>query len=285
MEFAVTTSLAPWGARLGFCSWSVRPGSVIELIDTAKQLELTRLQLALDPLLGPGENWKEAVAQLHAAGIATPSGMVGCVGEDYTTIQSIHETGGVVPDATWPASYANMRVLAPIAAAGGIKLITLHAGFIPEDAGDPVYAKVLERMRQVADLFKTHGLGISLETGQEAAATLLRFFNDLQRQNVGINFDPANMLLYGSGDPIAALRLLGPHVRSCHIKDAVRSPAPGVWGSEVPVGTGQVDWREFFGLLDELKFNGDLMIEREAGEQRVTDIRAARDYLGQLLGN
>ena len=99
---------------------------------------------------------------------------------------------------------------------------------------------------------------------------------------MGVNFDPANMILYDKGDPVAALRTLGPWVKQCHLKDATRTKTPGAWGEEVRLGTGQVDWKGFFRALDAAGFKGDLCIEREAGTQRVADIRAAREYVEKL---
>jgi sugar phosphate isomerase/epimerase len=99
---------------------------------------------------------------------------------------------------------------------------------------------------------------------------------------VGVNFDPANMILYEKGDPIAALETLAPWLKQCHIKDARRTKQSGTWGDEVVVGTGEVDWRRFFGVLDRIGYRGDLCIEREAGNQRVEDIRAARKFVESL---
>jgi len=100
--------------------------------------------------------------------------------------------------------------------------------------------------------------------------------------NVGVNFDPANMILYGQDNPIAALRTLGPWLKQCHLKDANRTRTPGTWGEEVVVGAGEVDWLAFFRTLEELKFTGDLCIEREAGNQRVADVRAAKTFIESL---
>jgi sugar phosphate isomerase/epimerase len=91
-----------------------------------------------------------------------------------------------------------------------------------------------------------------------------------------VNFDPANMILYNKGDPIKALRTLGRWIRQVHVKDAVKTKTPGTWGEEVPVGTGEVNWQAFFAALRDLKFSGYYVIEREAGTQRVADIRAAK---------
>jgi len=92
------------------------------------------------------------------------------------------------------------------------------------------------------------------------------------------------MILYGVGDPIEALRQLGPRVVQVHVKDALPTTVPGQWGEEVPVGTGRVDWRAFFGALDEAQPGVNLMIEREAGEQRVSDVRRARELVTSVTG-
>jgi sugar phosphate isomerase/epimerase len=131
----------------------------------------------------------------------------------------------------------------------------------------------------VADLFAAKGIDLAFETGQENADTLKAFLEKLGRSNVGVNFDPANIILYDKGDPIEALRTLGARVKQCHLKDANRSRQSGAWGEEVVVGTGQVDWPQFFAALREAKFAGHLCIEREAGASRVADIVAARTFV------
>jgi sugar phosphate isomerase/epimerase len=90
------------------------------------------------------------------------------------------------------------------------------------------------------------------------------------------------MILYGSGDPIQSLRQLAPHVRQVHLKDATPAAIRGEWGSEVPLGEGRVDWAAFFQLLDEIGYAGALLIEREAGEDRVADVRAAAQFLASM---
>ncbi|CAN5566347.1 sugar phosphate isomerase/epimerase [soil metagenome] len=270
--------------QLGFCSWSVRPQSVEDLIEAAKQIGLSRVQLALVPLIAAPSAWADCFAKLRDAGIHIVNGMVGCVGEDFSTIAAIRRTCGVVPDETWPQSRERMKLAAPIAAAAGIGTITLHMGFIPANTSNLIYQKIIDRVRIAADLFAEHGIAIAMETGQEPAVTLLTFIHDLGRDSVRINFDPANMLLYGSGDPIEALKLFAPRVGSVHIKDANRAAIAGEWGKEVPIGAGQVDWQAFFAILREANFSGPLTIEREAGIQRVADIRSAKEFVGTLLG-
>jgi sugar phosphate isomerase/epimerase len=136
---------------------------------------------------------------------------------------------------------------------------------------------MIERLRELAAIYTDAGVRVGLETGQEDAETLLGVLDQIEGRGVGVNFDPANMLLYGVGDPIEALRELAPRVVQVHIKDATPSPEPGVWGEEVPAGKGAVDWDAFFDVVRDRLAAIDLMIEREAGENRVGDIRAARE--------
>jgi sugar phosphate isomerase/epimerase len=283
MECAVTLNRKTLNERLAVCSWSLQPGSVDDLIAGMREIGLSRVQLALEPLLEPTDGWKDAIKRLNDAGITIVSGMMGCVGEDYTTIESIHKTGGVVPDKTWPASWANMQKAARIASDANIRMIGLHAGFIPNDEFDYVFAKVVKRIGQIAAHFEDFGILVVLETGQERAKTLKTFLEYVSQFNVSVNFDPANMLLYGSGDPIEALKHLMPFVKQIHVKDAKRSGKPGVWGEEVVVGTGEVAWGEFFDVLENGRFTGNLAIEREAGNTRAADIRAGKEYLESLF--
>ena len=118
-----------------------------------------------------------------------------------------------------------------------------------------------------------------LETGQETAADLRRCLEDLNHPALRVNFDPANMILYGKGYPIAAVRTLAPWIKHVHIKDAVQSAVPGKWGSEVPWGDGEVGSNEFIQTLEEIGYTGALAIEREAGDTRKNDIKLAVNRL------
>jgi L-ribulose-5-phosphate 3-epimerase len=265
------------GQRLAVCSWSLQPASPADLIAKLQATGVNRVQLALDPLREAPAVWADAPGQLRSQGITIVSGMFGCVGEDYSTLDTIRVTGGIAPDATWPQNWRNIQATAELAQRLGLKLVTFHAGFLPHDASDPSFARLKQRLLQTADAFQARGIALGMETGQETAAALRVFLEGLDCANVGVNFDPANMILYDKGDPIAALRTLGPWIRQVHIKDARRTRTPGTWGEEVVAGTGDVDWPAFFAVLRAVGFNGDFCIEREAGNQRVADIRAARE--------
>jgi len=268
--------------RLAVCSWSLQPATPDQLFQSLETIGIGRVQLALDPLRENPNTWGKFGAEAAKRGVTIVSGMFGTVGEDYTTLDTIKATGGVVPDTTWDQNWKNIQQIVAIAVQLKLKLVTFHAGFLPHEESDPNFAKLFQRISQIADLFSKAGISLGFETGQETAGTLSQFLKKLNRPTVGVNFDPANMILYGKGDPIAALRTLAPWLKQCHIKDANLTKTPGTWGEEVVVGTGQVDWKAFFATLRDVKFAGDCCIEREAGSQRVADIRAARDYVTTL---
>lgn len=270
-------------SRLAVCSWSLEPVSADDLLKKLAATGLQRVQIALDPIReNKGGAWTDVAARTAAQGVALVSGMMGTTGEDYTTLETIRRTGGVVPDGTWAGNWRNFEANADLAARLGLKLVTFHAGFLPHEKADPSFAKLQDRLRRTADLFRARGITLGLETGQETADTLVAFLRQLGHEGVGVNFDPANLILYDKGDPVAAARMLGPWLKQVHLKDAVRTKVSGTWGEEVVLGTGEVDWKGFFTALSGAGFTGDLCIEREAGHQREADIRAAREYVERL---
>lgn len=267
---------------VGVCSWSLQPSNINDLIRAVEASGLSAIQLALNPLVDGTWPIDQAAGALQAAGIEVRSGMLGFAGEDYTTLESIRLTGGVRPDAAWPANLSRARATAQLATALDLRLVTFHAGFIPHDSRAPGFNVMIDRLDAVAEAFDRQGIQLGLETGQETAGSLLAVLGRLQHKNVGVNFDPANMILYGMGDPVAALRVLAPHIVQIHIKDAIPTTVSSTWGSEVAVGFGSVDWPAFLTTVQQLCPQCDWIIEREAGSQRVDDIRTAHVHLRRL---
>jgi L-ribulose-5-phosphate 3-epimerase len=270
--------------RIGVCSWSLRPTDAPEVAARVVECGLRHVQLALGPIRTGAMPIASVRAALDTTRITAVSGMMSTVGEDYSSLDSIARTGGLRPDVHWTANLEIAKRDARLARELGLPLVTFHAGFLPHEARDPERTKLLVRLRTVVDVFADEGVRLGFETGQETAATLLEFLAALDRPSAGVNFDPANMILYGMGDPVTALRELGPRVVQVHVKDATPSTRPGEWGEEVPVGTGHVDWRAFFAALDATQPTVDLLIEREAGEARVEDVRRARAHVLALTG-
>lgn len=264
----------PLISRLAVCSWSLQPSDPEDLIAKVSEAGLNAIQLALDPLRSKPLVWGEIREAIATADMTLVSGMFGTVGEDYSSLESIRRTGGVVPDETWDANWKNIQQNAKLAKALQLPLVTFHAGFLPHEETDPKFPVLIDRLRRLADLFGEYNIELGLETGQETAETLDRFLDKLDRPNLGVNFDPANMLLYDMGDPIASLQSLLPRVKQCHIKDASR-PSSSEKGREEPVGEGDVDWKRFLNTLEEAGYEGNLVIEREGGNDRVADVRKA----------
>ncbi len=262
--------------RLAVCSWSLQPADPQDLVAKLLACGVRRVQLALDPLRESPRIWRRTETLFRRNHITLVSGMFGCIGEDYATLESIRLTGGLAPDATWEQNRKIIKATVGLAAGLGLKLVTFHAGFLPSQATDAPEARLLPRLAEVAGLFAAAHIALGLETGQETAPALAALLQKLRRPNLGVNFDPANMILYNQGDPVAALPVLARWIRQVHIKDATRPKVPGTWGEEVAAGAGEVDWRAFFATLQQLNFAGNLVVEREAGTRRVADIIAAR---------
>jgi L-ribulose-5-phosphate 3-epimerase len=269
--------------RLAVCSWSLEAKNPVELAEKMRATGIARVQLALDPLRTAPELWAATESILHRQGIQIVSGMFGCVGEDYSTLETIRATGGIAPDETWAQNRENIRATAALAESLGLNLVTFHAGFFPVDEHTPGFRKMVERLQMTADTFASRKIQVGLETGQESAAELAAMLRRVDRPNLGVNFDPANIILYGRQDGIEALRLLAPWLRQVHVKDATPAATPGTWGEEVVVGTGAVDWAAFFTTLKSLNFAGHAVIEREAGANRLGDICAAKKFIESLF--
>jgi sugar phosphate isomerase/epimerase len=268
--------------RLGVCSWSLQPAGPDELVARVRDVGVSFIQLALDPIRTGAWSETHTLSRLRQAGIGVVSGMMGFVGEDYSTLDTIKKTGGVRADEHWPANLDAAKATARLADRLGLKLVTFHAGFIPHARG-PERTKMLSRLRQVVDAFEDRGVRVAFETGQETSATLLEALDELDRPGVGVNFDPANMILYAMGDPVAALKDLAPRVVQLHIKDALPTRKPGTWGSEEAAGGGAVDFKALLKAVRESGLGVDLLIEREAGQKRIKDARKAVKLVKALL--
>jgi sugar phosphate isomerase/epimerase len=185
-------------------------------------------------------------------------------GESYADIPTVTRTVGLVPPETRASRTREMKEIADFARLLDVDVVALHLGFVPHDATDPLYREVLTVTRDICDHCRGQRQALHLETGQEPADALLRFIADVERDNLFINFDPANMILYGSGEPIEALEKVGKYVRSVHCKDGKWAARPGQeWGAEVPLGEGDVGMERYLRTLDKLGYHGPLTIERE----------------------
>lgn len=224
------------------------------------------------------------VEAARAADVTLAGAFVAFEGEDYTSISRIAETGGFTPNEAYAPRLAVTRSVADLAAAAGCPSLSVHAGTIPTDASSATYAKLLVRLREVADVAAQSGLRLLLETGRESADALMRFIDMADRSNVGISFDPGNFIIYGTDDPVAAVTKLRDRIELVHVKDAVRSSRPGVdYGRAAPVDTGDVQVARVVSKLRATGYRGPLLIECDTREAGLDAIRNAADYLRTLL--
>ncbi|MFL5339218.1 MAG: sugar phosphate isomerase/epimerase family protein [Gemmataceae bacterium] len=270
---------------IGVCSWSLQVKSIPELKRLMDQLGVVVVQIACgDPHHAAWDEGDDMPAAALKAGFQMSGTMLGFPGEDYTTPAHIQKTGGFGDPRTRPERLARFQWALDRTKALGLSDMMLHAGFLPEP-GEPDRKPFLDTLAKVSALAKAKGVTVAFETGQETADLLRRTLDDLKCPNLKVNFDPANMLLYDKGDPIRAVELLGPDIRSVHVKDANRPTVPGQWGEEVPLGRGQANIKQFIKTLKKVGYRGPLCIEREVGDQadRITDIAHGIRYLTECV--
>lgn len=268
--------------------------------------------LRLGLILGIGRDPNDAIAKVHDLGLPTcqvfvdeidsvlairlhealnkyqieaTSLVVGGPGREVWDFYEGPLTIGLVPRETRAARIAHLKKASDFAKQCGIAAVQTHCGFIPENPNDPVYKETVAAMREVVEYCKRNGQNFRYETGQETPITLVRAIQDVGLDNQGVNFDLANLILYGKANPVDAIELLAPYVQGIHAKDGHWPTNPKKLGEEVPIGSGKVDFPRIIARLKELNYRGAVTIEREiSGPQQVEDVRAAKAYLEKLIG-
>ena len=234
-------------------------------LEVAQELGVPTIQLhAPEKSTRTPQRAREFLDKLRGMDIRITAVFGGFEGESYADIPTVTRTVGLVPPETRAERTREMKEIADFARQLEVDVVALHLGFVPHDAADSLYQEVLTVTRNLCDHCKSQGQALHLETGQAPADTLVRFIRDVERDNLFINFDPANMILYGSGEPIEALEKVGRWVRSVHCKDGTWAKHPGKeWGAEVPLGEGDVGMERYLRTLDKIGYRGPLTIERE----------------------
>jgi sugar phosphate isomerase/epimerase len=193
-------------------------------------------------------------------------------------------TIGLVPREHREARIARLKEASEFARKAGIPAVQTHCGFIPENPNEPLYTEAVEAIRTVGRYCRDNGQSFCCETGQETPITLVRAIRDVGLDNVGVNFDVANLILYGKADPAEAVDVLGPYVKGVHAKDGLYPTDPRELGREVPIGQGKVNFPVVIGKLKKIGYHDAVTIERETrGEKQTADILAAKAYLEKLL--
>jgi L-ribulose-5-phosphate 3-epimerase len=193
-------------------------------------------------------------------------------------------TIGIVPPKTRAVRIGALRQVSDFAKELGIGQVQTHCGFIPEDPTDPLYPGAVEAIRTVAQHCHDNGQYFLMETGQETPTTMSRMIRDVAMPNLAVGLDTANLILYGKANPVDAVDILGPHVRSIHAKDGRWPTNPSELGEEVLIGKGLVNFREVFTKLHRIGYSGAVTIEREtSGPQQIEDVRQEKLYLERIL--
>jgi sugar phosphate isomerase/epimerase len=231
---------------------------------------------------GLAERLRQALDK-HA--IEATSLVVGGPGKEVWDFYQGPLTIGLVPRETRAPRIAHIKKASDFAKQCGIPAVQTHCGFIPENPNDDLYRETVTAMREVAAYCKRNGQNFRYETGQETPITLVRAIQDVGLDNQGVNFDLANLILYGKANPVDAIELLGPFVQGIHAKDGLWPTNPKELGEEVPIGKGKVDFPRIISRLKELNYGGAVTIEREiSGPRQLEDVRAAKAYLEKLIG-
>ncbi len=193
-------------------------------------------------------------------------------------------TIGLVPPGTRAARIDALRQVSDFAKQLGVTQVQTHCGFIPEDPADPLYPQAVEAIHEVASICQRNGQYFLMETGQETPTTMSRVLRDVAMPNLAVGLDTANLILYGKANPVDAVDILGPHIRSIHAKDGRWPTDPSKLGEEVLIGKGLVDFKQVFTKLHRLGYTGAVTIEREtSGPQQIEDVRQERLYLEDIL--
>ena len=265
---------------------SVGAGLGLDL-DLAGKLGLPTIQLHTPPVGQRDQASADKIlATLAPYGISITAVFGGFEGESYATIPTVVETVGLMPAATRQKRLDEMFEISDFAKMIGCDVIALHLGFVPHDTTAPAYQDIVTVTQQLCQHAANNGQAVHLETGQETADGLVTFINDTKCDNLFVNFDPANMILYGAGDPIEAVEKIGSLIKSVHCKDAKWSAKPGQeWGVETKLGDGDVGMKTFLQTLQKIGYTGPLTIEREipqTPEKQQAEIGHAVDLLKQL---
>jgi len=256
-----------------------------DLFGEVKRFDLRACQLVgWKPELWTDETADRVRLQAGASGVRVIGFWAGWPGPAVWNFVEGPATLGLVPAAYRAQRVAALERAGAFARRAALPAVITHLGFVPENPSDPLFAEVVAAVRKVAQHLDALGLAFWFETGQETPTTLLRLIQAVGTANLGINLDPANLVMYGKGNPMDALSVFGKYVRNIHAKDGLYPTDPMRLGREVKVGEGAVRYPEFVRCLGEIGFQGEFIIEREiSGDQQRRDIADTVAYLKRLL--
>ena len=230
----------------------------------------------------------EEAAKINAAsekyGIEVKAFWCGWEGPCVWDFYEGQNTLGLVPEEFREMRIKNLCDGADFAKKIGVKDVVTHMGFIPENPFDSRYAGFIEAVKTVAGYLKNNGQRLLFETGQETPVAMLRVFEDIGADNLGVNFDTGNVILYGKANPVDAIDVIGKHILSIHAKDGLYPTDGKNLGEEVKLGTGKANFPEFLRKMHSIGYNGPVIIEREiTGDQQLADILEAKQLIDSVI--
>ncbi|MDO8632767.1 MAG: sugar phosphate isomerase/epimerase family protein [Phycisphaerales bacterium] len=270
---------------IGVCGWSLDRHDALRSIATAAEIDLHVIQLGFFTRAAVENADAQAIrAKSDACGVTICGAFIAFEGEDYSSISRIAVTGGLRPNDAYAERFRLTQEVAKLAAAVGATSLAMHAATISGDPTDSAYATLSSRVREVADALAEWKLILLLETGRESADTLLRFLDAVGRDNIAVNFDPANFIVYGIDDPVSAVSKLRGRIQLVHLKDASRPVRPGLeYGRAAAFGTGDVQIARVVSKLRATGYRGPLLLEVDTRESGLDAVRNAADYLRTML--
>lgn len=270
--------------NVGICIRHAAQGMREKFMDAAARGFQHCQLISWEPQLWTDEEAERIRACCAGSGVEITAFWCGWVGPRIWNFVDGPETLGLVPPAYRFARMQNLMDGADFARKLGVTDVVSHMGFIPESPSDPNYAGFVSAIRAVAAHLQDNGQNLLFETGQETPVAMLRCFEDVGGGNLFVNLDPANLILYGKGNPVDALDVFGRYVRGVHAKDGLYPVNGRELGQEVRIGAGKVDFARLIARLREVGFDGSLTIEREIeGEEQIRDIMDAKTYQNRLI--
>ena len=271
--------------KIGTCVTLSAPEQLAASLSVLRENGFDSCQLMTwEPALWTEENAVRTKELLQEYGVTVSAFWCGWEGPKVWDFYDGQLTLGLVPPEYRAQRIRNLCDGADFARLLGITDVVTHMGFIPENPNDPNFGSFCVAVRTVAEHLKQNGQFLLFETGQETPVTLLRCFERVGCDNLGVNLDTANLILYGKANPVDALDVFGRYVRNLHAKDGLYPVNGHDLGRETRIGEGKVDFRALFVRLHELGYDAYVTIEREiSGGQQLLDILDAKAYLERLI--
>lgn len=277
---------APLTLPVGVCSWSLDRNDCLRAIEIASdELNVSVLQLGFFTRESlRGANADQICRLSKSSNMLIPSIFIGFENEDYSSIESITTTGGLLPDEFYDERLAMMRDAVDLAFNIHVPTIAIHVGTLPNDTSCPDFMKLVDRCSEVAQALAGRRLQLLLETGRESIDTLLQFIQAVGRDHVAVNYDSGNLMIYGVDDPVKAVSKLKGCIEMVHLKDAKMSDNPGVdYGQAAAMGTGDVQIPRVISKLRTIGYTGPLLIENNIREGGLQPIKDGIKYIRSMI--